>query len=297
MKYVSLFLFILLQQSVLAQTTAPANIIPSTQPSTQPSSLQTGREKMNANDYRGAIQAFESSLGSQKGKLKTREQVVLAHHIAFCWSKLDQPAKVREWIEKSYNSDFTDKTIRINRAKLDLKLQGTLVRGMKEMEKVLNEFGVEEDALNAFGYAISQAIKNSASRGDANKSADVYLRFNTQLEATRPGEKHWGSVWISQKEYDEKVNNQQWIRQENEYVRRLDDCMENYKESLRALKEAQREAQLEGRDRYGRVSAAQSDVNRAKRSVEKAQMQLDSHRASKVMPVFSFDSKFIEPAV
>ena len=63
----------------------------------------------------------------------------------------------------------------------------------------------DEQLLNAFGSALS-VVDASASRSDLFKDATkLYLKLNTDLEATQPGKKRWGIIWLDAADVDQKL--------------------------------------------------------------------------------------------
>jgi tetratricopeptide (TPR) repeat protein len=63
----------------------------------------------------------------------------------------------------------------------------------------------DEQLLNAFGGALSQ-VDTSAVRSDLFKDASkLYQKLNADLEATQPGKKRWGIIWLDAADVDQKL--------------------------------------------------------------------------------------------
>jgi len=269
---------------VMGQTTQPT-----TAPSTQPTVLPDAVAAIKAGNHREAIKALETYLATfPKGKLKQTEQAAAAHALAVAYFRLNQQPKAREWMDKAWSAGFTSKSMAINRAMMDVRLQGTLVRGMKQLESALAEYGVDEIGVDAFGYAISQGMKNSVTKSDAAKMVDAYTRFNAQLEATKPGQKHYGNRWMSEAEYQKMMNpplpsGQKYQAGLTYAVSRVESCRAEVNQCAAALAQAKREAAING---GGDTSSAQSNLARAQADLKAAQQ--DVVRIEAMIPQAAF---------
>jgi len=270
MKYVMVMIVAVMVCGVGGQTTAP-----STQPAGDVLPLIIAAVK--AGNHREAIKAGETYLATfPKGKMKQPEQAATAHCIAVSYFRLNQPPKAREWMDKAWAAGFTSKSMALNRAIMDIKLQGTLVRGMKQLESALPQYGVDEISVDALGYAISQGMKNSVTKPDAAKMVDSYTRFNTQLEATKPGQKHYGNQWMTADEYQKMMNPRLPSGQNYQAglayaVSQVERCKAEVNKCAAALAQAKREAAING---GGDTSAAQNNLSRAQADLKAAQQSV-----------------------
>ncbi len=85
-----------------------------------------------------------------------------------------------------------------NRGVMDVNSKFRASRTVRALEEYLGkQEKVDEQLLNLFGTAIAVAFQNPGEDTAAlYKSAETYKALNAKLEATRPGEMHWGVEWL-----------------------------------------------------------------------------------------------------
>src|SRR4051794_8116787 len=87
----------------------------------------------------------------------------------------------------------------------------------------------DESALDALGTALSQADDQSMKLKFFKDCVAFYDQMNAKLEATRPGEKRWGSQWLPAKEADRKLREyKDHLAQIDKLQREIEDAQAKY---------------------------------------------------------------------
>jgi hypothetical protein len=95
-----------------------------------------------------------------------------------------------------------DRAFILNDAKVDVAVPNLSIAAVKELDDYLaSTISPDEEAINLFGAALDNASKVPANAKTLAQPMQDYVRYNSNLEATRPGMHHWGTQWISDADF------------------------------------------------------------------------------------------------
>jgi tetratricopeptide (TPR) repeat protein len=271
---------------------------PASAPSSQPvASLDDALAKIEAGENAQAAKLFQSFLSQwpKSAKVQTDEQAVALHGLALAYIRMGEFQKAREPIDRAFAYRKGNRALTLNRIKLDLRQRGFVVRAVKEIDKFPAAGSIDEDTVNLFGAALRKAQANAADKGQVRVLVENYDNYNRRLESTRPGMRHWGSTWMSEAEYQEKVNPPKLMRERDSLRLRQKSARDALDQAGRDLKAAKQQAHLDqtkknisrssdGRPDY--LVRAQWKYDNAKRELEDVISRLDAIEAKFPSPTW-----------
>jgi tetratricopeptide (TPR) repeat protein len=280
----AILLLVIATSAVASPATAPTSA-PASQPTADISGilqqLKNGDAAALLPRLRDTTQSFPKN-----AKSLSDDQVVLLHALGVCYMKTGDAQKAHEPIEQAIASGRANKSLLVNRAKIDLQAPGLVMRAVETLDRVLTAYGVDEPTLDLFGYGIDTAASRPATATEARRFFDKYTAYNTKLEATRPGHHHWGSEWLNNKKYEAAVHPAR-LRREQEYAQKnLDEAARNLKNAQARYDTARRNATMHQSDEHYR-----SEMEDAQRQAEIYSNEVERYRSE----LEKLNAKFPKP--
>lgn len=250
--------------------TKPRDEAPTTQPTTKPAMLlalaeyKTGKYK----ECLATIKVFQDDLPKQVGKLSDPDWINSIHLQAVIYIKAGQFDRAAPAMERIAASGRSNRSIVINRSIVHLTRKREAIRAVLMLRDYAMAHPEDELVVNLWGTGLDIAAKNG---GDVNDKIDDFVKVNELLEATRPGMRHWGTKWITKKEYDTIQRDRERALEEHERA------MRDVADAHDSLRDAQRDFATDNAFNSG---ASRSQINSSLRSVQDAQKRLDRERAN-----------------
>ncbi len=149
------------------------------------------RAALSLNDFKAARDGFADVL-----TLDPRNAAALSGQ-TYAYLKLDDFAHARAAVDRAVTVPGPSKQMVMNASAVFLKSK-TPMRGAKLLRDYLtaHQNPVDEDVLNALGTSLTQADDTTKALTFFEETVRFYESMNAKLEATRSGEKRWGSTWL-----------------------------------------------------------------------------------------------------
>jgi tetratricopeptide (TPR) repeat protein len=170
--------------------------------------MDQGHQALLAKEYKAARDDFSDIIYADP-----RNQLAL-DGATFAYLELDDFAHAKTCYERLQTvSSIPSRPSAINGAaiylhfKMSMRSIKILMQYMKPMPQV------DELALNALAISINQADDHARKATLYSEGVTFYIAKNKKLEATRPGEKRWGTEWLPADEADKK--NAAWLEKIN----------------------------------------------------------------------------------
>lgn len=294
--------FTLLIVSVLAsaafgQTTAPADPTaeaePTTAPATAPAAtgeLEAAMQALAAGQHGDALKILLDLQEAQgrlpiNPKLLTDDQINTQHLLAVTYMGLGDFQKARVPIDRAANAPRGNRTILINRSALDVIHKGNAIRAAVTLADLLRDQPPEEPLVNLFGMALDRASETVHGKRAVAKLIPDYERINASLESTRPGERRWGTSWLTPAQWraiEERQRETQRLidsetRQMENVGSRLNAAVADVKAEERKPYNAQQRAQRDARirDMWAGVRRIEAQVEQHKRQIKTLQSRAE----------------------
>lgn len=138
--------------------------------------------------------------GVLPAKLADAEAVQLYHRRAVAFSMIGDVQQARTAMRRVLASDVSSRRITLNAARLDILSKADALRAALTLETYLRTTDPPDDeALALMGVALATAARDGRPLPDGRVAA--YEELKTLLEAQHPGQRLWGTKWISAAEY------------------------------------------------------------------------------------------------
>ena len=182
-----------------------SNVTPRPQPAPPPatapavSGLVRALASLDAGQYAEAltsIKAFQDGLPRKPGKLTDTAWIDSLHIQAVAYLMLNQPARATPLLQRLMESGVTERTAVINAAVCDILQKTNAMRAVKNLKTLAAADPQDELAVTLWGVALDTAARRQRLTRLDELTAD-YLKANTLLERSRPGQHHWGTDWLS----------------------------------------------------------------------------------------------------
>jgi hypothetical protein len=181
----------------------------------------------------------------------------------------------------------------------DLALALAQTRNQMRAAKVLKEYltthptPLDEPALNAMAAALFQADEQVRRNAFYAQVGQFYDQYNTKLEATRPGEKRWGTSWLPAAEADQKLK--AFLTKRSS----IEDLTRRVANDEAAYNSAAEDAAVEARSSHpgagARVAALNNQMKLAKDDYAKAQTELAKAQEGFETPPIDATLAVVEP--
>lgn len=281
----------------------PVPAVPPVPPVPAPSPLGVAFAHLMAGSYDQAVvaaKAVQDGLPKQPGRLTDPLLIDSLHIQAVAFMHLGQHAKAAPALQRLVESGTQNRAIVLNHAVCDILLQNPM-RAVKNLKAFAASHADDELAISLWGVALDTAARRQKFLRLDDLTND-YLRANTALERSRPGQHHWGTRWVSTFEW------QDIERRRTEAVARLTEAKRTLRDATARLSSAekdfrqtkvipmgrgftddeQRTIARRQREAATRVDTCSAAVSRAKAAVEDAEAQTPR-------PTWEMDLKPLEP--
>jgi hypothetical protein len=168
--------------------------------------LADAKWKAGLESLADAKQIIEESVKSPADRAKDEQYVTALHGMVVAYVRTNQMPKAGAMFDdatvlgKTLKSTPTRELV-WNRAVIDLSQNFREMRAVTGLKSYLEERSgsgpVDEEMLNLYGTAIAEVMADPPPNQTALKKAIAfYEQENKRLEATRPGDMHWGIQWV-----------------------------------------------------------------------------------------------------
>ena len=253
--------------------------------------VERGNTALAGGDYKAARDAFTDAL------LLDRHNAGAAQGLGYAYLQLTPPnyAKARDALEIAYlGLQPPPRSLAC-----DLSLALAQTHNPMRAAKVLKEYltahptPLDEPALNAMAAALYQADEPVRHNSFYAQVALFYNDYSSKLEATRPGEKRWGTSWLPSNQADKKL---QTYLDKRSKIEELTRRMAN---DQGAYNSAAQDANVERSSMHpgaaGRVAAFTKQMQAAQGDFTKAQEELAKAQQGFEAPPIDASLAVVEP--
>jgi tetratricopeptide (TPR) repeat protein len=164
--------------------------------------LKQGEDAFDTGNMNDARDAFADAL-----QVDPMNQAA-ARALGIVYLHLDKPAKAAEPLEIASGTKVMDRSLVLALSSERLATHSPM-QAVKYIKNYLEAHPsppavVDEPMLNALGISLSQAETAGNKSSLFTDATKFYKKLNARLEATRPGEKRWGTEWIPAADVDTK---------------------------------------------------------------------------------------------
>jgi len=241
------------------------------------------------------LQADRAS--SHSAKIATTQHADIVYAFALCAMQQENWPAAHQSFERLQLTRGKDRELILNNSKVDLAIKNRNVNAVKSLDTYLSSCDKpDEVAINLFGGAIDQALQSPINKSAVGAAPEHFIKFNEQLEKTKPGMHHWGQQWITKQQF-KSINNRKKDAQKtvdnaqddlNLSQKRLNQAQGRYDDELQRNAGPQRNVNKNGysdartvdpnvtlsrtNSHTTEVQNAQADVQRAKDKLNEAQL-------------------------
>jgi hypothetical protein len=253
--------------------------------------VERGNTALAGGDYKAARDAFADAM-----LLDTRNAAA-AQGLGYAYLQLSPPnyTKARDALETAYAGLQPPP----RSLACDLALALAQTHNQMRAAKVLKEYLIthpaplDEPALNAMAAALFQADDQVRRNSFYAQVAQFYDDYNAKLEATRPGEKRWGTSWLPSVQADRKLKTYLDKRAKIEgLTRQMANDQEAYNS---AAEDAVTEARSSHPGAGARVAALNNQMKAAQTDFTKAQAELAKAQEGFELPPIDATLAVVEP--
>jgi Trypsin-like peptidase domain len=168
-------------------------------PRTIPVLLAQGRAALGAEAFKPARDAYMDVLAIDPKNLAAQAD------LGYAYLKMEDFPRATKALDAAMAAPQPARSTLLNASAALIRTHNPM-RAAKFLRDYMAAHASEADetALNALGTALSQADDQSRNLKFFKDCVAFYDQMNAKLEATRPGEKRWGSQWLPAKEADKK---------------------------------------------------------------------------------------------
>ena len=185
-----------------ATTTMPVAVAP-TVAATPPADAATLLASLQAGDFASVVEAAVASETAMRksGVKPTDVEFLNVQHVrAVALSRQGRTRQASDALQRIAPLAMSNRSVLVNVAIADLGSAATLPRSLKNLQAFAGAHPADEQVVNLWGSAMAKlGPKTSAAKLKEWETA--YASVNSQLEATQPGQHHWGSRWVDAAEW------------------------------------------------------------------------------------------------
>jgi len=253
--------------------------------------VERGNTALAGGDYKAARDAFADAL------LLDARNGAAAQGLGYAYLQLTPPnyAKARDALEIAYAALQPPP----RSVACDLALALAQTHNYMRAAKVLKEYltahptPIDEPALNAMAAALFQADEQVRRNAFYAQAGQFYDDYNTKLEATRPGEKRWGTSWLPAAQADKKLKAYFTKRVQTEDLnRRMANDQAAYNS---ASEDAAVEANSSHPGAAARIAALNNQMKLAQQDFTQAQTALAKAQEGFELPPIDATLAVVEP--
>lgn len=227
-------------------------------------------------------------------KIDNENRINIYHCAAVAALRTKDTAKAKQYIDFVGRGDKSNRSVIFNRATIKTVNRGLVLQALDELDKYLAKNPTDEEMLNLFGQSLDVASKDTTNRQRVAPLVDHYIRYNSMLEKTRKGMRHWGTDWMTDKEFIKIDNDRQRSIERRDYAQRqVDQDIESVRAAQRALNDAQNDSAM-GR---GNSTWAQRGLDDANERLTKDRATLADAEAKVVRPVWTAPLRGMTPVL
>jgi hypothetical protein len=247
--------------------------------------LESGKWQAALDSLADAKQVVEERTKLPAERNADPHYIPALHGMAVAYLKLKKNPKAGELFDDKAplgraSLNAPDRALVWNRAVIDMIQKYKIMRAVKGLREHFDRDpdNNPEEMINLFGTALSTAYRQF--EDDEKKppsllvdAIKVYERLERQLESGRPGQRRWGVRWISEGEFNQKMDETR--RLEGEIQQLVNNALPNAKRRL-AEEERGRPVRVRGsrRVRYvvdqGEVNAARAHLKQVRADIKTA---------------------------
>ncbi len=160
--------------------------------------IQKGQEAFDAGDLDKARDAFTEALDGEPNNLTA------GRDLGIVLVKQDKATKAAHPLEVALKAKSLDRSL-----VLALAAQRVSTKVPMQAVKYITVYcdthpTPDEQLMNALGIALAAADAAGTRSALFTDAGKAYKKLNTRLEATRPGERRWGTEWMAKDEVEKK---------------------------------------------------------------------------------------------
>jgi hypothetical protein len=226
-------------------TTKPAptsDALPANAPAIDTAKLDEALSALKSGDDAGAIakaKEFQKQL-PRKGMNTDPNWVNSNHIIAVAELKLGDVQKSKPPMDFVNNSGKRNRSIILNSAVVDIVDKKTGVHAVNTLRAFVATHPEDEQALDLLGSAIKTSTEEFP-KVDMAAAVSDYNKANARLEKAKPGMKHWGAKWMTEKDFAEMETKRVPIQ------RRVDSLKAHLTDAITSLERTKAEFQDKNR--------------------------------------------------
>jgi hypothetical protein len=229
--------------------------------------LSLGMHGLETHQYELARDAFLKAgrqLGPPGTAIEPAEELTM-HGLGVAYLGLKQPKAAYEPLNRLYRNHPQSDSVALNWALANYLLDQQRGDSLLAVEEVLLRAPTElaVDLMDAMLAKWGRALNAEA----RSRFEQAKTRGTEALTAAHPGQKRWGTRWLSEEEYDERVRNEVTAAS-------LADSITRYKEEVRRGEMRLRAAQ--DRNRASEIAEAQTSLDTWKTTLAEAETVLTS---------------------
>jgi tetratricopeptide (TPR) repeat protein len=170
--------------------------------------IEQGNAALSAGDAQAALENFQDARSlwdRQHVRIDVNDEGMfnVLHGIGIAYLALGRYDKASEPLARAYPSSLRGRSLTINAAILDVVQRVNVMHGIKELKDYLSsQSAPDEVALNVMGASMGLAATDERLwQGQFfQQMGRFYEKKNAELEATRPGQRRWGTEWLPVKQ-------------------------------------------------------------------------------------------------